>query len=341
LQKLIYALSANCNNPWCILKLKVDPGPSPKKERKNKYVPDVAALKFKPTMDWTVDEARTRFLKATSSIDLDTISFSDCISGMASLPGESIDCVVADPPFGLSFTGKESMYNRDDRFVRQGYREAQGDYADFSKRWISQLPRIMKDKSVAWIISGWTNLTDILNASREAHLLQINHVIWKYPFGVFTQRKFVTSHYHVLLFAKTQKYFFNKISHYPLDVWEINRRYRPDEEKNSTKLPEELIQRCIDFTTRPGDVVLDPFMGNGTTATVAKATFRHYVGFELNESMRDVIDHNIAAVGVGQFYTPYSQRIDENVQRAKQKLSSKTGSDDNQANIESWVVDEN
>ncbi len=206
-------------------------------------------------------------------------------------------------------------------------KKLRGDYAEFSKKWIAVLPRIMKPTSTAWIFSGWTNLIDILNAARDAKLLLINHIIWRYQFGVFTQRKFVTSHYHVLFFSKTENYYFNKINHYPLDVWDINRTYRKGEVKNGTKLPEELIQRCIDFSTRPGDVVPDPFMGNGTTAVVAKANFRHYVGFELNKSMREVIGANVSSIQVGQGYIPYSEREDEMVERARRKYYSRNRSD--------------
>ncbi|MBI2183932.1 MAG: site-specific DNA-methyltransferase [Thaumarchaeota archaeon] len=256
---------------------------------------------------------------------------------MRKLPSESVDMVVADPPFGLDFTGKESIYNRDYRLVRDGYKEVQGDYQQFSERWICELPRIMKKTSSAWIFSGWTNLGDVLNAVRKSGLTLINHIIWKYQFGVFTTKKFVTSHYHILFLVKSREYYFNKIMHYPLDVWEINRTYRVGEQKNSTKLPEELIIRCIDFTTRPGHLVLDPFMGNGTTAVAAKGTFRHYLGFELNKTMRDVIDANVGSVRLGQFYIPYVERPDELVLRARRRFRIGNGEELSQQRMATWI----
>jgi len=70
-----------------------------------------------------------------------------------------------------------------------------------------------------FVFSGWTNLKDILNALDEVGFITINHIIWKYQFGVLTKRKFVTSHYHILFVAKDEeKYKFNKIEHYPEDV---------------------------------------------------------------------------------------------------------------------------
>jgi len=297
----------------------VKPEVKPKRIRKNRYIPDLAAAHFKPTEDWSVNAAKEEYQKAKFNFPVDRITYGDCIKLMKQLPSESVDVIIADPPFGLNFTGKESIYNRDDRFIRQGYHESKGDYTEFSIRWIKELPRIMEKSGSAWIFSGWSNLAEILNAIKQSGLTLVNHLIWKYQFGVFTRRKLKTSHYHVLFLAKSPQYYFNKIMHYPLDVWEINRTYRRSEVKNSTKLPEELIARCIDFSSRPGFLVLDPFMGNGTTAVVAKGTFRHYLGFEINRHMRDVIESNVNATKLGQFYVPYSHRHDDLVARARKR----------------------
>ncbi|HYB04185.1 MAG TPA: site-specific DNA-methyltransferase [Nitrososphaerales archaeon] len=299
----------------------INPEPGVKRIRKNKYIPHLAAARFRPTEDWSKMEAEKLF-QAPWTDEIDRIHYSDNIEGMKKLQDESIDCVIADPPFGLSFTGKESIYNRDRRFVRNGYREIKNDYEKFSETWIRELPRVMKKTATAWIFSGWTNLFDILNALKKTDLLLINHIIWRYQFGVFTDRKFVTSHYHLLFLAKSRDYYFNKVMHYPLDVWEINRTYRKGEVKNATKLPNEVVQRCVDFSTRPGDLVMDPFMGNGTTALVAKGSFRHYVGFELNRAMKPVIDAALSSIELGEFYIPYSEREDELVKSARKKYGS-------------------
>ncbi len=256
----------------------------------------------------------------SKSADFDRVIYEDCIDGMKKLSAESIDCIIADPPFGLSFTGRESIYNRDYRYVRDGYKEMYGDYKKFSEAWIGELSRIMKQTATAWIFSGWTNLFDVLAALQNTNLNLVNHIIWRYQFGVFTERKFVTSHYHLLFLSKSKDYYFNKIMHYPLDVWEIKRTYRKGEMKNATKLPNELIQRCVDFSTRPGDLILDPFMGNGTSALVARASFRHYLGFELNSIVKPVIDANISSVLPGESYTPYGEREEEELVKKAKKL---------------------
>jgi site-specific DNA-methyltransferase (adenine-specific) len=281
-----------------------------RKKRKNPYVAGVAALNFKPDEDWEVEDAKVLYENARFPFDADHILFGDCIGGMQALPGNSVDLVIADPPFGIEFDGKGSQYNRKTDLVVDGYQEVAGSYDRFTEAWVSEIPRIMKDTASAYIFSGWTNLKDVLVAIDDSSLSVINHVIWKYQFGVFTQRKYVTSHYHVLFLAKSPaKYYFNKIEHYPLDIWDIPRTYRPGQQKNGTKLPDDVVFRCIDFSSRPGDLVFDPFMGNGTTAACAKAKFRHFLGFELNENMREILDQNINVVTAGESYVPYRTLI--------------------------------
>ncbi len=315
----------------------------PRKKRKRRYVPHEAALRFRPTNDWSWEEAQSAYENAEFDFEVDVIYYEDCIPAMDRLPDECIDVIVADPPFGIEFNGRETVYNRDSDLVVEGYQEIRQDYAEFTNAWISRLARILKPSGSAWVFSGWTNLRDVLDAIDASGLTLINHIIWKYQFGVFTRRKFVTSHYHLLFLVKDPtRYYFNKIEHYPLDVWEINRTYLRGQVKNGTKLPESLVMRCIDFTSRPGDLVLDPFMGNGTTAVACKGSFRHYLGFEINPRMREVIERNLSLVEPGAFYVPYSQRRDPLVEKARRKFGKiyrQSSDDEVQATIDSWIGD--
>jgi site-specific DNA-methyltransferase (adenine-specific) len=285
----------------------------PRKGRTKQYIPNLAEFYFKPTFDWSRDEAQKLYAKTkspSSEIELDIIRYEDCILGMKQLPGESIDLVIADPPFGIAFDGKSSVYNRDEGLVIEGYEETDEPYHEFTSRWLAELPRIMKPKSSAYVFSGWTNLDAVLQGARAAGLVTLNHLIWHYPFGVYTKKRFVTSHYHIVLLVKNpRKYFFNKIENYPEDVWVVKRRYRTGLVKNATKLPLEVVSKCIDFSSRPGDIVLDPFIGNGTTAVAAKANYRHFIGFEVNEKLRRLLKKEITNVKTGESYIPYSERL--------------------------------
>lgn len=297
-----------------------------KKKRKNPYIPGIAALKFKPTYDWDVNTAKTLYDGFKHPFNKDQIIYSDCISGsgMDQMPTSSVDLIIADPPFGIKFTGKENFYNRKSEYVANGYGEVKENYGEFSEAWISKLPRILKDTSCVFIFSGWTNLNDILNAVAKTDLVLINHIIWKYQFGVFTKRKFVSSHYHLLFLVKNRKkYFFNKIEHYPEDVWIIPRKFQPGERKNSTKLPEEVVSRCIHFCSEPGGLIFDPFMGNGTSAICAKANYRHYYGFEINSDMKDIIETNLGRTIPGQNYKPYRTLIPDKEELLKKYPAAK------------------
>ena len=91
-----------------------------------------------------------------------------------------------------------------------------------------------------------------------------------------------------------KKYYFNKIERYPEDVWEIKREYLPGEKKNSTKLPDKVIEKLILYSSKENDVVLDPFIGNGTTAVACIRLNRAYIGFEINPLAREIIEANIS-----------------------------------------------
>ena len=207
------------------------------------------------------------------SFEIDKIYCGDSLVLMKEIPDETIDLIITDPPFAIDF-GKtnKANYNRNPDFVLAGYNEIPADkYYEFSLSWISQTYRILKPTGSMFVFSGWTNLKDILNAVDEAGFITINHIIWKYQFGVFTQRKFVTSHYHILFVVKDEKsYKFNKIEHYPEDVWIINREYWTGKIKTPTKLPTALVKKIILYASDEGDIVFDPFLGSGQVAVVAK-----------------------------------------------------------------------
>jgi len=207
----------------------------------------------------------------------------DCLELMKSIPDEAIDLVITDPPFGIEFKAKKLNYNRKGGRVIEGYQEiAKENYPVFTHSWLSQVYRILNPTGSIYVFSGWNNLKDILNALDDVGFITINHIIWKYQFGVFTRRKFVTSHYHVLFAVKDAKqYVFNKIDHYPEDVWVIKREYWSGKVKTPTKLPRELVQKIIRYSSNEGCLIFDPFLGSGTVAEVAATLRRRFLGFEI------------------------------------------------------------
>ena len=165
----------------------------------------------------------------------------------------------------------------------EGYREIPaGRYGEFTTSWIAEAYRVLSPSGSMYVFSGWNRLRDILEGLDNAGFVTINHLIWKYQFGVFTRRKYVTSHYHILFAVKDPKnYTFHKVEHYPEDVWTIKREYWKGRMKTPTKLPSALVRKILSFSSNPGDLVLDPFLGSGTVAVVAREMGRDYLGFEV------------------------------------------------------------
>lgn len=213
----------------------------------------------------------------------DSVCHGDALEFLPRLPSRSIDLLVTDPPFAIDFKAQRLNYNRTGSNVLEGYREIPaGDYADFTLRWMEEAFRILSPTGSLYVFSGWNRLKEVLYSLDETGFTTINHLIWKYQFGVFTKRKYVTSHYHILFAVKDPRHYtFHKVEHYPEDVWVINREYWKGRKKTPTKLPYELVKRILSFSSSPGDMVLDPFLGSGTVAIVSRDMGRHFLGFEV------------------------------------------------------------
>lgn len=213
----------------------------------------------------------------------DVLYEGDALTLLPRVPAGTVDLIVTDPPFAIDFKAQRLNYNRKGSNVLEGYREIpQEEYGEFTRQWIAEAARVLAPAGSMYIFSGWNRLRDILEGIDTAGLTTINHLIWKYQFGVFTKKKYVTSHYHILFVVKDPKrYTFNKIDHYPEDVWVINREYWKGRKKTPTKLPSELVKKILCYSSNPGDLVLDPFLGSGTVAVVAQQEGRHFLGFEV------------------------------------------------------------
>ena len=235
----------------------------------------------------------------------------DCIEGMNLIPNDAVDLIITDPPFAINFKAKKANYNRTGSRVLDGYKEiSQEDYYEFTLNWMKQCFRILKETGSMYVFSGWNNLRDILNAIEELGFITVNHIIWKYQFGVVTNRRYVSSHYHCLFICKNdkkRKFFpyerFGKNEkdenggslHYQdkEDVWQIKREYWNGEVKTPTKLPAEIIKKILQYSSEKNDLVFDPFLGSGQTAVVSKMENRNYAGFEIVKKYFDFINERL------------------------------------------------
>src|SRR3990167_2809663 len=235
------------------------------------------------------------------------VLYGDCISEMRGMPGGFVDLIITDPPFAIDFGAQRSNYNRKGGRVLEGYNEiSANDYLNFTRQWITQSFRVLKENGSMYVFSGWNNLKDILIALDEAGFTTVNHIIWKYQFGVVTKIKYVTSHYHCLFVVKNKKEWkFNPFSRFSKeqrteqggsahykdkeDVWYIPREYWNGDEKTPTKLPAEVIRKILTYSSDENDLIMDPFLGSGQVAVVAKEMKRAYLGVEIVPEYHDFI----------------------------------------------------
>jgi len=236
----------------------------------------------------------------------------DCITGCKKhLKDNSVDLIITDPPYGIKGDTLHKHYHRNEDHVVKGYVEIPSEqYSTFSKQWIKQAERILKPGGSIYIVSGYTNLYHILSALHSTSLEEVNHIIWKYNFGVYTKNKFISSHYHILYWVKPGgKPTFNTYATYGAqekdtsngslnyqdreDVWIINRDYKPGKQKNKNELPVALLQKMIQYSSKEGDLICDLFLGGFSTATVALGMKRNIIGFEIS---KNIFDHGMRKI---------------------------------------------
>jgi site-specific DNA-methyltransferase (adenine-specific) len=225
----------------------------------------------------------------------------DCLDKDKKIKNESVMLGIYDPPFGIGESKFDKHYKRDNLNIINGYKEAPADYALWTNLWLKEAVRVLNNNGSMYVIIGHTQLRHVLNAASNLNLVEINHLIWKYNFGVYTKKKYVTSHYHILYYKKVEKSKskFNlncrfgcqekdsnggsKLYHDLEDVFFINKEFSPGEKKNQNKLPEDLIKKLILYSSDPNDLVCDFFMGNFTTAYCAINLGRNICGYEINK----------------------------------------------------------
>ncbi len=246
----------------------------------------------------------------------------DCILGSKKyLKSNSIDLIITDPPYGIDGDKLHRHYNRNEDNVIDGYVEVSSEnYSKFSNDWISEAERVLKPGGSIYIVSGYTHLRHILNALAETDLVEKNHIIWKYNFGVHTTKKYISSHYHILYYTKKgAEPTFNTYTFYAdfekdsngrslnyqdrEDVWIINREYKPGIVKNKNELPSSLLKKMILYSSKENDLVCDFFLGSFSTAKIAIGLGRQACGFEINKNAFDYQFEQIIKIKKGELLT--------------------------------------
>lgn len=277
---------------------------------------------------------------------LTACTLGDALTLARQLPDDSVDLLITDPPYGIEGDTLHKHYNRNEEFVLDGYAEIPAaEYPEFTRAWIEQAARVLRPGGSAFIVSGYSMLLPILTALKDAGLVEVNHVIWKYNFGVSTTRKFVSSHYHILYYEKKGgRRTFHQFARFGSkdrrnekggsalyadleDVWVINREYKPGQVKNKNQLPYALLAKMIQYGSSPGDLVFDFFLGSFSTAIAAKGLRRKYGGFEVNPIAFEHGSRSLAAAEEGWLEATVPTGRDDRPARSGEPLTEKESSE--------------
>lgn len=233
----------------------------------------------------------------------DVILQGDCIEHMRRLPDNSVDAVFADPPYFMQL--HKELY-RPDATAIQAVNDDWDKFTDFNaydtftNEWLTEVKRVLKDTGTLWVIGTYHNIFRVGCCLQNQGFWILNDIIWRKinPMPNFKGTRFANAHETLIWCAKYPhaKYTFNydsmKVFNDDLQMrsdWWIpvcNSSERLKDEKgrkvHTTQKPEELLYRVVLAATKPGDIILDPFFGTGTTGAVAKKLGRHYIGIEQN-----------------------------------------------------------
>jgi modification methylase len=241
----------------------------------------------------------------------------DCLDLMAALPEASVDLVFADPPYNLQLSGE---LHRPDNSRVDGVEDDWDKFADFAaydrftRAWLVAAKRLLKPDGALWVIGTYHNIFRIGAALQDLGFWILNDVVWRKanPMPNFRGRRFTNAHETLLWCSadRNARYTFNyeamKTLNDELQMrsdWLIPicggpERLRDDNGRKAhpTQKPEALLHRVLLASTRPGDLVLDPFCGTGTTGAVAKRLGRRFVGIERDPAYAALARDRIAGV---------------------------------------------
>lgn len=244
---------------------------------------------------------------------LNKIFNEDCISGLKKIEDNSIDLIIADPPYCL---GKD--YGNDSDKMKPE------EYLEWTYKWIDAIFPKLKETGSMYIFLTWRYSPEIFSYIKKK-MIMLNEIIWdrRVPSMGGSTRNYTSVHDTIGFFAKTKKYYFDidsvrikydeetkkartrkifegakwlELGYNPKDLWSVSRIHKqaPERENHPTQKPLEIIDRMVKASSKKGDLVLDPFMGSGTTAISCIRNGRNYVGFELNKEYCKMIQERIA-----------------------------------------------
>lgn len=232
-----------------------------------------------------------------------------CANSVAWMKGcesSSVDLIVADPPYNL---GKKYGNDSDNK--------ARYEQEEFTKEWVAEAIRLLKPGGSIYCFMGFRHIAALYSCLEEGGLTFQNWICWHYTQGMGKTKAFSPRHDDILVFSKGDNFVFNldevrvpqkyyrSINNMrganPGDVWEFSHIHycQDNRQDHPTQKPEGLIERIVRASSNIGHVVLDPFLGSGTTARVCQQLQRDFIGVEINPTYVDLAKERLAKAFTG------------------------------------------
>jgi modification methylase len=251
-------------------------------------------------------------------LPLDQVIVGDCIASLNRLPAESVDLIFADPPYNLQLEG---TLTRPDNSLVDAVDDdwdkfsSFAEYDAFTRDWLAACRRVLKKSGTLFVIGSYHNIFRVGASLQDLGYWILNDIVWRKanPMPNFRGRRFTNAH-ETLIWAARDAGAKNYTFHYealkagnedvqmrsdwffPLCTGEERLKDASGQKLHATQKPEALLARVLLAASNPGDVVLDPFFGTGTTGAVAKRLGRHFVGLERDPTYAAAARERIARV---------------------------------------------
>ena len=248
---------------------------------------------------------------------INQILIGDCIDELLKMPAGSVDLIFADPPYNLQLDG-DLLRPNNSRVdgVHQDWDQFSSftAYDDFTRSWLKACRRVLKKDGALWVIGSYHNIFRVGATLQDLDYWLLNDVVWRKtnPMPNFRGRRFTNAHETLIWAARAEnsRYTFNYDSMkafnddlqmrsdwlIPICAGQERLRDAKGQKQHPTQKPESLLKRVILASSKPGDVILDPFFGTGTTGAVAKYLGRNFIGIERDEAYAAVAKERIDAI---------------------------------------------
>ena len=263
---------------------------------------------------------RVAAAKPAAELPLDTILRGDCIAAMSALPAQSVDAIFADPPYNLQLSGDLTRPDQskvdacDDHWDQFEHFEA---YDAFTRAWLLAARRVLKPTGTIWVIGSYHNIFRVGAKMQDIGFWVLNDIIWRKtnPMPNFRGTRFTNAHETLIWASRDEKARGMTFNYDAMKMANDETQMRSDwvfpicqggerlkdengEKVHTTQKPEALLHRVIMASTKPDDVILDPFFGTGTTGAVAKKLGRRFIGIERESRYIEAAQARIDAIDI-------------------------------------------